>query len=189
MFRIAFLLSFVSSLAGFQAQTASADELVAQIHGDLDGDGYSEIARLERVDNSSDASLVIFSGKTGQLETRTNAIFWVGGEGQQPELKITSRGSLQVISMNESIGRNRWHQTATIALRGGYYLLAGYTYSWYDTLDLASAGECDVNLLNGKGLLHTSPGQKPRSFRTKMRSFPIQEWDGEPPQECLAAFE
>jgi len=88
--------------------------------------------------------------------------------------------------MNESIGRDRWRQTLTIAWRDGAFMLAGFTCSWHDTPDLANSGTCDVNLLNGKGELEKGPEENPTktTLRTDMRAVPIADWAGDIAKEC-----
>jgi hypothetical protein len=87
--------------------------------------------------------------------------------------------------MNESIGRDRWRQTLTVAWRDDTFVLAGFTYSWYDTLDPEKSGTCDVNLLTGKGERTKGTFLRSIEFRTKSRGGPIDMWDGNPPAECF----
>ena len=58
--------------------------------------------------------------------------------------------------------------------------MAGYTYSYYDTLDPDAAGECDVNLLTGKGV------HNEKAFKTKLPAMKVEDWtmDTRPP-ECV----
>lgn len=96
---------------------------------------------------------------------------------------------MRVISQNYGIGRNRWEQTLTLAYREGAFVLAGFTYNWYDSLDLENSGTCDVNLLTGKGVLETgNETVTETSFRTKSFNGPIEHWDKEWPKECSDAF-
>ena len=37
--------------------------------------------------------------------------------------------------------------------------MAGLTYSYYDTLDLANTGDCDLNVLTGKGIANQPDGK------------------------------
>ncbi len=88
--------------------------------------------------------------------------------------------------MNESIGRDRWHQTLTVAWRGNAFVLAGYTYEWYDTLNVSENGKCDANLLNGKGEMSWGEEFENKStFKTHSRGGPIDMWNLEPPLECF----
>ncbi|OJJ09131.1 hypothetical protein BKI51_21905 [Alphaproteobacteria bacterium AO1-B] len=53
-------------------------------------------------------------------------------------------------------------------------MVGGYTYSFYDTLAVDAngdvlTGECDVNLLTGKGFKDGKP------FRTSFRSVPVKK--------------
>lgn len=168
--------------------TALAQTYFTTIDADLTGDGFIDHAELSENIESGEADLNIWvrqaDGKL-KLSSSAKSLVWVGGIGQQPELSVSSHGSLLVHSMNDSIGRNRWHQTLTIAWRGSAFTLAGYTYESYDTLDLNAAHRCDVNLLNGKGERawgYNLDGKT--TFRTKSRGGPIDNWDRNPPAEC-----
>lgn len=66
-----------------------------------------------------------------------------------PWLEFFESGLLLVFSQNMSIGRNRWQQIITIAKRDGEYIVAGFTYGAYDTLDLDYSLDCDYNVLTG----------------------------------------
>jgi len=169
--------------------TALAQTYFTILDADLTGDGFVDHAELSENIESGTADLNIWVRQgDGNLKLRSTAtsLVWVGGIGQQPALSVSARGSLLVHSMNESIGRNRWHQILTVAWRDDAFVLAGYTYESYDTLDLGAAHKCDVNLLNGKGerFSGANPAIK-ASFRTKSRGGPIDSWDRTPPAECL----
>jgi hypothetical protein len=172
--------------------TAAAPALaepIVSVGADLNGDGLADRAELVMTDKGGMADLLIFIGRrdgSQSLYATAREYVWVGGIGQQPELSTTARGSLQVVSMNEAIGRDRWRQTLTVAWRDGAFVLAGITYSWYDTLDLANAGTCDVNLLTGKGEL-TKRGENSdvvTSFQTTPHRIPVQSPNWEFPKEC-----
>jgi hypothetical protein len=77
--------------------------------------------------------------------------------GTQPELSVNKAGSLVMVFQNDSIGRDRWRQTFTLAFRGGVLIVAGYGYQARDSLDPAHGGSCDVNLLTGRGTRSGKP--------------------------------
>jgi hypothetical protein len=99
--------------------------------------------------------------------------------GQEPWLEASEHGSLKLYSENSAIGRERWEQILTIAYRRGAFMVAGYTYTYYDTLDPDAAGQCDVNLLTGKGVHNGT------SFKTTLPAMGVSDWtmDTRPP-EC-----
>ncbi len=168
--------------------TAFAQNFTTALEADLTGDGLIDRAELRETDDGGEADLNIWVRKPGGqlgLRTKAKSVVWVGGIGQYPELAITPHGSLLIRSMNESIGRDRWHQTLTVAWRDDTFVLAGFTYSWYDTLDPEKSGTCDVNLLSGKGERTKGTFLRPIEFHTKSRSGPIDMWDGNPPTECF----
>jgi len=175
----AFLLLLPSAVFG--------QNFTASLEVDLNGDGIKDRAELKETSQGGGADLYIWLGKsdgTMHLGSKANELVWVGGIGQQPEIGLTQHGSLQIVSQNIAIGRDRWVQTLTIAWRGGAFVLAGFTYNWYDTLNLESSGSCDVNLLNGRGELFKGKDDRKTTFRTKLRAMPIEKWDKNIPKEC-----
>jgi len=170
LFAILFSLFLIGLPAS--AQTVSSD---------LNRDGLAE--RFTLIERDGTADLLI--DDTGSAPVVAPGIVWSGGIGQKPELELASNGSVRLISMNEAIGRNRWHLTLTIAFRQGRYMVAGYTYGWYDTLNNEDNGICDLNLLTGKGILQKGDGPK-QPVRTTMRAVPVTSFtENHPiPQVC-----
>lgn len=183
-----FLISLFLFLTTFAFAQAFAQAYSTAIEADLTGDGLIDFAELYESTEPGNADLNIWVRNENDgvdLSSRSMAIVWLGGPGQQPKLMLTDHGALQVVSMNAAIGRNRWEQTLTLAYRNGVFVLAGFTYNWYDTLDLENSGTCDVNLLTGKGERTKGTFLRPIEFRTKSRAGPIDKWDGNPPTECF----
>ncbi len=169
-----------------QTPPLEPEKTLATVTGDINGNGIPDKAVLYRGTPDDNAALAIFEdGQNATPAFVAPAIAWVGGIGQQPDLAISPAGSLQVLSMNEAIGRDRWHQTVTIAWRKGRYMLAGITYDWYDTLDPAAQGLCDVNLLSGKADLFLGENGPKRRIRVKLGAMPADQWDGSVPSECF----
>ncbi len=132
------------------AATAALADMVGQpLATDLNGDKRAEVFTLQHNgDGAADLSIT----DTGGRDILAQDIAWIGGIGQEPELGLAPNGSVTLTSKNDSVGRSRWFLTLTIAWRDNAYRVAGYTYTWYDTLDLATYGVCDINLLTGRGL-------------------------------------
>lgn len=174
------------------ATPSFADDFRTEITADITGDGLIDFVELYENVNPGDADLRIWVRNTNgvlELSSQSLALVWVGGPGQQAELSLTDHGSLQVISQNYSIGRNRWQQTLTLAYRNDIFVLAGFTYNWYDSLNLEDSGNCDVNLLTGKGVLETGNEVVSKTrFTTNAYHGPIEHWDKEWPKECNDAF-
>lgn len=166
------LLARYLMLAALAASPAAAQSVAS----DLNGDGRAEILMLTGMDDGR-ADLTIDTG-AGRVVARD--IAWVGGIGQQPELSLAANGSVRLTSMNEAIGRNRWRLALTIAYRDGAYRVAGYTYEWYDTLNLPDRGTCDLNLLTGRGFLTIADGPA-QAVRTSLRARPVTDWKDDAP--------
>lgn len=183
---LALIIGFFPMMSQAHSITIAPETTIAQVDADLNGDGITDRALLHQDEPHTDAILVIWKGPDmDHPSVITDQIIWSGGPGQTAELRLTEHGSLQVVSMNFAIGRNRWQQTLTIAYRDGRYMLGGYTYEWYDSLDLENSGTCDVNLFNGRGILETGQKMRKRKIRVAMRAMPITDWRGEDPKECF----
>ena len=159
------------------AVLAAGPAMAQSVVSDLNGDGRAETFTLTGMDDGR-ADLTI-DGGSSRIVARD--IAWAGGIGQKPELSLAPNGSVRLTSMNEAIGRNRWRLTLTIAYREGAYRVAGYTYSWYDTLNLPDRGTCDLNLLTGRGVL-TLAERPERAVRTDLRARPVTDWTDDAPR-------
>lgn len=137
--------------------------VLSVITNDWNNDGGMDRAILVAPDNEDDdVGLYLYLSDDASPPPLLNIfkpnLAWSGSLwGTTPRLALGKSGSLEVHSMNESIGRNRWTQKLTIAYRNGAFVVAGYTYESYDTLDLDYAFSCDINLLSGKGLKNKKP--------------------------------
>lgn len=161
----------MTALPGFGA------DIVASVETDLNNDGRVErISLLHTGDGGAD--LLIEHIRGARLIVPDFA--WIGGIGQEPSLSVNASGSVLVTSQNESVGRNRWVQTLTIAYRSGAYRVAGYTYGYYDTLDLQATGSCDLNLLNAKGFVSVQNGAQ-QAIQHQLGAMPIAEWSMDTP--------
>ena len=160
----------------------------AVIRADLDGNGHAETFRLLVPTDDPQADLEV----TGQWQTRLYpGLGWAGASaGTLPRLELAANGSLRLITENMAIGRNRWEQAITIAFRDGAYRVAGYTYTFYDTLDLDSHGFCDVNLLTGRGVLQSGTGPEKTVREWRMRAVPLDDWTMDSmPGVCAPMFD
>ncbi len=153
------------------AAPAAAQE--AQLYADLNGDGRAERFWLYA---GGDAMADLVIEGTGGATVQVPGFVWAGTmAGNEPSLELAENGSVRVISGNLSVGRNRWQQVLTIAYRNGGYMIAGYTYDSYDTLDLDAGGTCDVNLLTGRGAL--TMGGKSVPITVGMRAPFVDDWN------------
>ena len=181
------LTALAASLCGFSALPALAQDAMVPVKSvsgvetvPVDGDINRYRAVLAETDGGADLYIFTDSGNGWDETVHAAGIVWRGGMyGQEPWMEANEHGSLKIYSENSAVGRNRWEQILTIAYRNGVFRVAGYTYSYYDTLDPDANGQCDVNLLTGKGVLNG------KSFKTSLGALPVQDWtmDTRPP-EC-----
>lgn len=174
--------SMASSTAS--AEDFPADRVVAAAAGDWDKDGTPDLALVVRPTDESDVDngLYIYLHKTNEARLALAAslpnTLWgsMMMSGQEPELVAMANGSLQVITKNETIGRERWRQTLTVAYRNFDFIVAGYTFSGYDTVEMDENGEnrtksCDLNVLTGKGKADDKPVTAKAAFVL------LKDWD------------
>ena len=174
--------SALSGAAWAQEQEAMvpAGAIAGAVTSPVDGDINRYRAVLVETDEGGDLYVFTDAGEGWKQVALAKDMVWRGGMyGQEPWMEATEHGSLKIYSENSAIGRNRWEQILTIAYRNGVFRVAGYTYSYYDTLDPDANGQCDVNLLTGKGVLNG------KSFKTSLEALPVKDWtmDTRPP-EC-----
>lgn len=168
------------SSTGLCAGTA-ANPAPETLRLDLTGDGTSDQVLLAF--EGADAARLVLRTERGWHSLPWTV--WRGGIGQQPALRHTPSGSIQVIAGNAAIGRYRWEETRTLAWREGQLQLAGYTYRWHDTLDPDAFGHCDLNLLTGRGFRQLGTDRSP--IRHPPARINAADWDGTPPEICNAA--
>lgn len=172
------ILTGLSLFAGADMGASAQENLVpaASIAGvetvPVDGDIVRYRAVLVETDEGGDLYIFTNGGGTGWTQAvHAPNLVWRGAMyGQEPWLELTDHGSLRVYSENSSVGRNRWEQVLTIAYRENRFVLAGFTYTYYDTLDPDANGKCDVNLLTGRGELNG------KAIKSSVRAPNVGEW-------------
>ncbi|WP_210530094.1 hypothetical protein [Rubellimicrobium arenae] len=137
------------------ALPVAAQEPMREVTADLDRDGSPETYAL--IENGRGTVDLVVDGRAGRRTA--GDVAWTGGmPGQEPGLSLSPSGSVLLTSRNDSVGRDRWTLTLTLAYREGDLRVAGITYGWRDTLGPQTGwGGCDLNLLTGRGTV-TGPG-------------------------------
>ena len=175
------LLFLLPTAAVAQPRMIEPWQVIASITADWNDDGLQDRAVLYQIPDDTSASLVLYLGDSDTYDLREAAfapeIVWSGEMwGQRPEMMLLENNSLQLRSMNESIGRNRWHETLTIAYRGKRFVVAGYTFASYDTLDLDAGGVCDVNFLSGRAEVAPVTGS-PLTLNVAAGAVAFEDWN------------
>jgi hypothetical protein len=120
--------------------------------------GYESTAAIVRNGEGMDLSLVIIQQSFNDIrnylvvDNSSLGLTADGMYGTESTLEVAANGSLLIKQQNQAIGRDRWERTLTVAFRNGKYVIAGYTYSSYDTLQEYAPESCDYNLLAQKGV-------------------------------------
>lgn len=144
------------------ADETAPGRLIAVLSGDWDGDEMADAITLVQAEDGM-ADLVVHRGTFRGLEpvlTLPAVIFAGPMAGQAPGLEAASASSFRITTEQTGIGRTPWHAALTVAWREGGFVVAGYTYAFYDRLDLGHYGSCDVNLLTGDYEIALSPGDE-----------------------------
>jgi hypothetical protein len=180
-----FLFLFNVSLSHAGDKHISPKNVLSVVTADWNEDGSFDRAVLALSESDPDETeLFIYLSNTLENSLRLAVyrknIAWAGGLwGTLPSLETNKKGSLIVTSTNDSIGRNRWTQKLTIIYKNNMFVVAGYTYVAYDTLDPKYRLNCDVNLLTGRG------EKNGKSFKSSSKVANIADWsDAFIPKEC-----
>lgn len=142
-----------------------AERIVAMASGDWNKDGTPDLAVIATPgdDSGDDNGIYVYLAKPE--ENRLTPVLALPNViwgnltmyGQEPELAALANGSFTITTKNDAVGRDRWRQSLTIAYRNFDFIVAGYTYSSYDTLNPDGGAECDLNVLTGKGKTSGGP--------------------------------
>lgn len=163
------------------AQSISPDLVVDAAVGDWNRDGRPDLALLAVTDSDSDMMSVLFymrdDDEDGLLQLALlvpDAVWGNPGTGriygQEPSIRALDNGSIALTEQNFAIGRDRWKATRTIALRDGRFVVAGFTFQAWDTLQEEEPLDCDLNLLTGKGLVNGQAVSFPR------QAIALEDW-------------
>ena len=136
------------------------NRLIAALSGDWNGDEMPDAVLLVQADGGN-ADIQVFTGDfrgLTPLYTVPAVVFAGPMAGQSPGLVALTDTSFGITTEQIGIGRTPWSSQLTVAFRDGEFLVAGYTYDFYDRLDLSHYGHCDVNMLTGDYVMTLGPG-------------------------------
>ncbi|OCP36521.1 hypothetical protein [Ensifer sp. LC163] len=162
--RLTLPLVFLLPSLAIAAEAIDPGRIVSAATGDWDKDGASDLALLVKPGDGTDednAVYIYLAGEDGPLALKSAIPNKVWGQyglvGQAPSITALPNGSLLITTHNDSVSRDRWEQKLTVAYRNFDFVVAGYTYSSYDTLDPNNTSQCDLNVLTGKGKSNDKP--------------------------------
>lgn len=180
------LFALLAPTAGHADSPAiSPDRVIAVVTDDWNHDGRLDRAVLaEGEPLETDLYLYLSTGNDQErrLAVAYRNLVWRGAFwGTQPSLAQIAGGDLQVQAQNEAIGRNRWFEVLTIGYRDGAFLVVGYAFDSYDTLDLDAGRDCSADFEAGTGLLDGVP------FTVTQPAVPLADWQpAMVPANCAA---
>lgn len=169
---------FLSTVAA-HAETIETSSILSAASGDINQDGRTDLVMLVANKDNDIINIHFFlrDGEHDLLRPDTVArdkiwgnVSLDGSFGSDPTVEIMPNGSVAINSMNEGIGRSRWREKLTIAYRNSDFIVAGFTYDYYDTLDLDANGNCDFNVMTGKGKKNGT------AFSAEPRFIPVDDW-------------
>lgn len=179
-----FALALVVALAtasGATAEELAPERIIGAAIGDWNRDGNADLALLVAPkSDEEDIGIYLYLRDKDHLllSLAASAPNKVVGNasldslyGQDPTISALPTGSIAVHSENSGVGRDRWEQTLTIAYRNGAFVVAGFTYSQYDTLDPDHNGACDYNVLSGRV---SSDG---KDNKVEAKTLAVADWD------------
>ncbi|NLR95727.1 hypothetical protein HGP17_02620 [Rhizobium sp. P38BS-XIX] len=179
------VLILLSLATAVHAEDAIApSRIVDAAIGDWNKDGDQDLALLVAPAQGADADtsigvyIYLRDNQHSLLKLAASAPDKIWGRaspdgiyGQEPSISALPNGSIAITSQNEAIGRDRWHQTLTLAYRNNTFVVAGYTYESVDTLAPDDSHSCDYNVLTGKV---TKDG---KTLKADARTVSIQDWN------------
>ena len=157
------LLMMAAGITATSAQdargmTISPDRIFSVTTGDWNKDGAQDaVIMIETPEQEFDVLFYLTDeDRRLKLHDHVKEMVWGASTmfGQEPSVSTRENGSILIGSQNSAIGRNRWEEKLTVVYRENRFIVAGFSYSHYDTLDPEANGECDLNLLTGKGTLN-----------------------------------
>ncbi len=173
----------------FLMPTASlAQDFAVSLDADLNGDGLPDQARLTETPEGGAADLTILLGQPdGSLkqDVIAKSLVWVGGEGEKPQLFVDKNAALEVFSIDRLNPRKSWTQSLTIAQHNGVFVLARFSYDWFD-IGTETIYICKGDLLSGR----IESGQRANGVtdigvsEVDVMVVPVDVWVQSFPEEC-----
>lgn len=177
-------LAYATTNTNSSTTTPSIDRVMSVVNADFTDDGLQDRAILVNGATGS-GDLYLYEGQDTNPDTPMKLVLfksglvWVGNMwGTWPELRLNGRNSLQVVSQNDAIGRNRWQEIITVSRRDGLYKVSGYTRYDRDTLDPEAGSSCDINFLNGRASINKVAKTHTQTVQA------LGDWVSETPKLC-----
>ncbi|NVP58055.1 hypothetical protein [Mycoplana rhizolycopersici] len=175
------ILLFSGLAVAAPAQDFPAERIFAAAMGDWNRDDSQDLVVIAQPAEGSDEDngvyIYLADPSEARLKLTVAAPNKVWGNltlfGQEPGVTALANGSIKLTSQNSAVGRDRWEQSLTIAYRNGQFVVAGYTYSSYDTLEPNNTSQCDLNVLTGKGTANGKP------IAAKAEPVTFEAWNDE----------
>ena len=176
-----FCFAFLATAAW--GETIDPARIIDAATGDWDQDGQQDLAILAAsAEDGGQIGIYIYlrDGEHQLLRLAVSAPGKISGTtdadgafGQEPSINAIGKASIAIHSQNSAMGRDRWDQTLTLVYRDKQFIVAGYTYNYYDTLDPNAGASCDYNALTG------SMQKNGKSVEATPKTIAIEDWTDE----------
>ena len=151
--------------------------VVSTLTLDVNNDGVAD--RVDLVfDGETDVDLNIYLGRKGESEfdaapsfTKKAIAYHGNSPGQNASLEAGAKGSFIILSLNESVPRDRWEKKLTITFRNKDFVVAALNYTESDTQDPNEGGTCDVNFVTGRSV------KDGKAIADKVELIPLKDWE------------
>ncbi|WP_258602417.1 hypothetical protein [Mesorhizobium sp. AR10] len=164
-------LLIVLLMAGFPlsgaalAEPIETQKIITALTGDWNGDGATDLAMIVETEPSVAMDMHFFLRDKDHNFLRPAGIVreqiygeWNGydrpgyeASDTEPELTALPNGSIKLYIPARPVGSARTNTTLTITWRNGAFVVAGFAYDYHDYMKDNVAGDCDYDVLIGKG--------------------------------------
>jgi hypothetical protein len=178
--RCAWILLLTAIPNPVSADPGRSVDVIREVTLDIDRDGRADRAVLSRNgDEGALVDLTIYLGVDADepgAARRPSIVKPALTSGHVHEMTARDNGSLRVESRCGGCS-NDDDFVFTIVHRAGQFLIGGFSRSW--ELRDGSAGSCDVNFLNGKGLASRGLSVRSTAIRTAFKPVRLADWSAE----------
>ena len=177
--RVIILLLLLPTILFAQDRQINPSDVLSSITADWNEDGLKDRAVLVENREMGEADLYLYIGTQDGFDEPTYApqFVWSGSMwGQQPSLELREDNNLSVKSTNHGMGRTRWFQILTISYQNEAFVMTGFMYNYYDSIEPDDVGVCNIDFLTGRGT-SLQADELVNKFNLSAGGVPVGEWN------------